>query len=110
MFEFLKRIMPQSMETVSTRDLEGLLSTGKITLLDVRSPQEYRRGHIRQARNLPLDRIGTYHGSKVKTIYVICQSGMRSKRAAHLLKEKGYRVVNVRGGMAAYQGKTIGGK
>lgn len=110
MFEFLKRIMPQSMETVSTRDLEGLLSTGKITLLDVRTAQEYRGGHIRQARNLPLDRIGTYQGPKGEVVYVICQSGMRSKRAAHLLKEKGYRVANVRGGMAAYQGKTIGGK
>ncbi len=88
MFEFLKRIMPQSMETVSTSD----------------------GGHIRQARNLPLDRIWTYQGPKGEVVYVICQSGMRSKRAAHLLKEKGYRVVNVRGGMAAYQGKTIGGK
>ena len=110
MFEFLKRILPQSMETVSTSDLEGLLSAGKITLLDVRSPQEYRRGHIRQARNLPLDRIGTYHGSKVKTIYVICQSGMRSKRASQQLRKMGYDAINVKGGMTTYQGKTIGGK
>ena len=76
MFDFLKRILPQSMETVSTRDLEGLLSAGKITLLDVRSPQEYRGEHIRQARNLPLDQIRTYQGPKGEAVYVICQSGM----------------------------------
>ena len=110
MFDFLKRILPQSMETVSTSDLEGLLSAGKITLLDVRSSQEYRGGHIWQARNLPLDRIRTYQGSKGETIYLICQSGMRSMRASQQLRKMGYDAINVKGGMAAYQGKTIGGK
>ena len=110
MFEFLKRILPQSVQTVSTSDLEYLLSAEKITLLDVRSSQEYRRGHIRQARNLPLDQIGTYHGPKGEAVYVICQSGMRSKRASQQLRKMGYDAINVKGGMAAYQGKTIGGK
>lgn len=44
MFEFLKRILPQPMKTVSTSDLEGLLSEGKITLLDVRSPRNTIEG------------------------------------------------------------------
>lgn len=88
MFELLKRIIPQSMEIVSTRDLEGLLSTGKITLLDVRTAQEYRGGHIRQARNLPLDRIGTYQGPRggrlchlsIRHAKQACRSSIKRKR------------------------------
>lgn len=109
MFDFLKKLLPQSSESVSPNELEEILKDGKVRLLDVRSPQEYRGGHIRQARNFPLDQIQTYKGPKNGKVYAICQSGMRSKRAASILKAKGYEAVNVRGGMSAYQGKRIGG-
>lgn len=103
MFNFLKGI-----PTISTSELSERLSKD-IKLLDVRSPAEYRSGHIAKAVNVPLNKIDTYNG-KEKQVYVICQSGMRSKKAAKVLSKKGYEVTNVRGGMSQWNGKVRGGK
>lgn len=110
MFRFLKKLFSQKIESITTKELEQLLKDKKIRLLDVRSQQEYQGGHIKEARNLPLNRLKSYQDPKSDPIYVICQSGMRSKRAANILSQKGYQVVNVSGGMSAYTGKIIGGK
>ncbi|GAB2323344.1 rhodanese-like domain-containing protein [Alkalibacterium sp. m-11] len=79
-------------------------------IIDVRMPGEYRAGHIPGAKNVPLNRIEGYTGDKDEKVYVICQSGMRSKRAASILKKKGYDVVNIRGGMIQWNGPVRGGK
>ncbi|MGG5370142.1 rhodanese-like domain-containing protein [Enterococcus sp. AZ196] len=98
----------QKTPVISTKDLADKLEQS-ITLLDVRTPEEYRRGHIAKAVNYPLNKINRYQG-KEKEVYVICQSGMRSKQAAKILKEKGYEATNVQGGMNRWQGPTRGGK
>lgn len=81
----------------------------QLVLLDVRQPSEFKAGHIRQAKNVPLNKIEQYQG-KESALYVICQSGMRSRQAAKLLKKKGYDVTNIRGGMNQWAGKVVGGK
>ena len=93
---------------ITTKELENDLS--KKTLLDVRTTTEYRSGHIIGAKNVPLDKITSYVGAKDQPLYVICQSGMRSKKAAAILNKKGYTAINVRGGMNQWTGKTRGGK
>ncbi|MGP6139312.1 MULTISPECIES: rhodanese-like domain-containing protein [unclassified Jeotgalibaca] len=104
MFGLFNRI-----QSISTTQLEQKL-TENIELLDVRTTGEYRSGHIAKAKNVPLDKISTYSGKKEKPVYVICQSGARSQRAASALKKKGYDVTNVRGGMNQWSGKIRGGK
>ena len=94
--------------SISTKELESKLAE-KIVLLDVRTPAEYKSGHIYQAVNKPLDKMNTYQG-KEKEVYVICQSGMRSKKAAKTLKNKGYQVTNVKGGMSQWRGSISRGK
>ncbi|MFV0255712.1 MAG: rhodanese-like domain-containing protein [Erysipelotrichaceae bacterium] len=103
MFSFFSKI-----PSISTQELERKLSE-KIVLLDVRTSAEFKGGHIYQAINKPLDKMNTYNG-KEKKVYVICQSGMRSKKAAKTLKNKGYDVVNVRGGMSQWRGSVKRGK
>lgn len=44
-------------------------------------------GHIKQAKNVPLTEIGRYSGQDSK-VYVICQSGMRSRQATKILNKK----------------------
>lgn len=107
MLELFKKLLPSLGKSITTAELESILAKKKITLLDVRTPKEYRGGHIKEARNFPLQDIHTYKGKKADPIYVICQSGMRSKRAASLLSKEGYDVVNVKGGMMSYKGKII---
>ena len=93
-------------DSISTSELEQKLKE-KIQLLDVRTPSEYRRGHIKGAKNVPLNEIARYTPATNETLYVICHSGVRSKMAAKKLKKKGYDVVNVQGAMSAWTGKVV---
>ena len=90
-------------DSISTGELKAKLKE-PIQLLDVRTPTEFRRGHIQEAKNVPLTEIGSYEPATKETLYVICQSGVRSKIAAKKLKKKGYDVINVRGGMNHWPG------
>ena len=78
-------------------------------LLDVRSPQEYREGHIPGSQNVPLqqlDKVEEVTENKDTVLYVYCHSGARSRQAVSLLKHMGYtNVLNI-GGIAAYSGKV----
>ena len=64
----------------------------KAYIIDVRSPQEYRDGHIQQAVNIPLELIAK-NIDKIKKmdkpIITCCQTGGRSRRAKNILKRNG---------------------
>ncbi|QUE86932.1 rhodanese-like domain-containing protein [Exiguobacterium alkaliphilum] len=98
-----------SVKTVSTDELKLKIAEERnIQLLDVREPQEYRGGHIKQAKNVPLSGFGNanaqYPKQKDRPVYVICQSGMRSQRAAVMLQNAGYTdVYSVKGGMSFWR-------
>jgi len=93
-------------DSISTIELENKLKTN-IQLIDVRTPGEFRRGHIKNAKNIPLSEINQFSPLTDKKVYVICQSGARSKLAAKKLKKRGFDVVNVQGGMHAWRGKIV---
>lgn len=83
-------------------------STGAI-LLDVRTPQEYREGHIPGSKNVPLqtiDKVVAVAKDKDTVLYVYCHSGVRSRQATGILQHMGYSNVNNIGGIAAYSGKV----
>ena len=92
--------------TISTTGLKGKLNEKGTQLIDVRTPGEFKGRHITQFQNIPLDQLPAKL-SKLdpqKETYVICQSGMRSSRAAGILKKAGFtNVINVRGGMSQWQ-------
>ena len=93
-------------DSISTLELEEKLKT-QIQLIDVRTPGEFRKGHIKNAKNIPLNEIGNFTPIADKKIYVICHSGARSKLAAKKLKKREFDVVNVQGGMHAWRGKIV---
>lgn len=97
----------KSIPTISTKELANKLPE-KPQIIDVREPNEFVSGHIPGAKNVPLGKIGSY--TPKGKVYVICQSGGRSKNAAKTLEAKGFDVVNVSGGMSAWSGATRGGK
>ena len=76
-------------------------------LIDVRETSEYASGHIKGSRNIPLGQISSFTAPKGVRFALICQSGMRSRRAYKILKKKGLDVVNVNGGMMAWKGKMV---
>ena len=83
--------------------------TSGALLLDVRTPEEYRSGHIPESKNIPLQTIDTVESiaaNKDTALYVYCLSGARSRQAVGMLKQMGYTNVNNIGGIAAYSGKV----
>ena len=73
-------------------------------LLDVRTPQEYREGHIPNSVNLPLQALGgggPVPVGKDAPLFVYCHSGARSRQAVNLLERMGYARAKNIGGMAA---------
>jgi phage shock protein E len=66
-------------------------------VIDVRTPTEYKAGHIQQAVNISLDQIAN-NAEKIKKIgkpvITCCQSGGRSGSARRILKRKGIEVYN----------------
>ena len=89
------------------RGLEQYEKTPGAVLLDVRTPEEYAGGHLAGSRNLPLQRITQVEDEipELETpIFVYCQSGARSRRAAAFLEKVGYTNVQNIGGLADYKG------
>jgi rhodanese-related sulfurtransferase len=99
----------QVIETVDVKTFKELLNTqqGKVVLLDVRTPEEYKQGHIENAKNI--DVLQNDFAQKVERldkntpVFVYCRSGHRSMKAAQILKEKGFKkVYNLDGGYIAW--------
>ena len=81
---------------------------GKIDLINVRTPIEFREVHVEFARNIPLDQLDpagvmqARGGSADDPLYVVCRSGSRGEQAAEQFRRAGFtNVVNVEGGTLA---------
>lgn len=85
-------------------------TTNGAVLLDVRTAEEYRNGHIDGSINLPLDRIHQIENiikDKSTPLYVYCYSGSRSGQAVSCLKRIGYTNAANIGGINSYHGKVV---
>ncbi|MDH6367836.1 MULTISPECIES: rhodanese-like domain-containing protein [unclassified Breznakia] len=94
-------------KSISTSELATKIQEQKdIEIIDVREKDEFKGGHIKEAKNIPLSNFDV-NKIKKQPLYVICQSGMRSKQAYKHLSNLGYDVTNVSGGMNAWKGKVV---
>jgi len=87
---------------------EYAASPGAI-LLDVRTAEEYKSGHIPDSKNVPLqniEKIASVTENKDTALFVYCHSGARSRQAASMLQHMGYTNVNDIGGIASYAGNV----
>lgn len=90
-------------DEVTIEQLKQAQVTGA-TVVDVREPDEYVGGHVSGARSLPLGDLPARMQElpKDQTVYLVCQGGGRSGRAADLLGAAGYDVRSVAGGTTAW--------
>ncbi len=100
--------------TVSTQDKIVQISVNEaykrinqpnVQFIDVRSEAEFVAGHAVKVINFPLDKIENDSGKldKSKPVYIICQTGRRSQKAAEILEKQGFNeLYNVTGGTSAW--------
>ena len=96
--------------------VDELIKSGKYTVIDVRTKEEYDAGHIKGALNFDYynddfeEKIESQLKDKNKPYILYCRSGMRSLYSAEILEELGYtNVTNMKGGFLAWQsaGKPV---
>jgi rhodanese-related sulfurtransferase len=83
---------------------EMLARSPRPFLLDVRTPEEYKQGHISGAELIPLQDLSAKMSRipKDREVICVCASGSRSSAAARQLSSQGYTVSNLRGGMGRW--------
>ena len=90
MFDFLSKLFgPKA-------DFKALVQQGAI-ILDVRTPEEFRDGHIKGSLNIPVQVIQGKIADlkkKGKPIIAVCRSGARSGTAVGMLKDAGIEAYN----------------
>lgn len=98
---------------LTTEELRGKIAAGEnVNLVDIREPDEWQDGHIKEARSIPLsellERVHELYrdGQDDQEVVLICRSGGRTSRACEYLTVHGYSVVNVLGGMLSWQGEV----
>jgi phage shock protein E len=77
-------------------DLAPIIAGGA-KIIDVRSPQEFKSGHVKGSINIPLDRIRAEVPALKKAgkpVVLCCASGMRSGNATSILTEAGIEAYN----------------
>ena len=93
------------MKEISFDEFYQLYQNEQLSLVDVREAEEFETLHLEGAQNLPLSQLADTYDQLDKDLlyYVICKSGMRSARACQFLAEQGYDVINVQGGVTAFE-------
>ncbi|MBK8092781.1 MAG: rhodanese-like domain-containing protein [Verrucomicrobiaceae bacterium] len=92
---------------VQAAEAAKLISDGKITVLDVRTADEFGEGHIKGAKNIDIfaDDFAAQLGKldKTKPVLVHCQSGGRSTRSLETFEQLGFKdVTHLDGGFAGW--------
>ena len=74
-------------------------------IIDIRSREEYNKGHLEQAICIPFQELVLYpkkYLNKDNSYKLYCNSGKKSKRLVEYLKGLGYKATNIEGGYLEY--------
>ena len=98
----------QSYENTDVKGFAQLMENADVVLLDVRTEEEFKEGHIEGALNIDQGQEGFVDKVKAalstdKTIAIYCRSGRRSANAAEKLAAVGYKCINLKGGIIAWK-------
>jgi rhodanese-related sulfurtransferase/putative effector of murein hydrolase LrgA (UPF0299 family) len=104
MYEGLMRLLGKWHLPLTTKEAMDHLSSGAL-LVDVRGPDEFSRGHLSNARNIPLDDLEHHTEvlTQVEAVLLYCASGTRSQIAKQKLHAMGLKQAHDMGAMKAYE-------
>lgn len=103
----------QEIRVISPQEVQEAVSNkGTHQLIDVRTVEEFREGHLKNAQNICVtddDFIANIEKlDKEKPVYLYCRSGKRSARAAAILKDLGFKeIYDMDGGYINWQSQRL---
>ena len=91
-------------QEIEPRAAHTLLDSGEAVALDVREPAEWQEAHIPDALHIPLGELAARlhelpHGRR---LVAVCRSGSRSGMVVEALRQRGYDIVNLAGGLVSW--------
>jgi rhodanese-related sulfurtransferase len=96
----------QGVTEMTPQEAKPAVEAAYAQFIDVRTPEEYKAGHAERTKNIPLDELAQNLDKleKNEPVYLICQTGMRSMKAAQMMNEAGFpQTVSIAGGTTAWQ-------
>lgn len=97
------KMSSNSINTISVDEVKSLVDSfndqENLVIIDVRTNEEYKEGHIKNSINIPVDNIEKINYRKDTKIVLYCRSGNRSNQAALKLKSLGYENIYDMGGI-----------
>ena len=97
------KMSSNSINTISVDEVKSLVDSfndqDNLVIIDVRTNEEYKEGHIKNSINIPVDNIEKINYRKDTKIVLYCRSGNRSNQAALKLKSLGYENIYDMGGI-----------
>jgi len=98
-------------KVLSTTEFKEQIVDNKVVLIDVRTPQEFKEGTIKNSKNIDFfdPKFETYFATfnKEEPIYLFCRSGGRSNKAAQKLEALGFKeIYDLNGGFMGWKGKN----
>ena len=102
----------QNFENTDVQGFAELIADTNVVVLDVRTAAEFAEGHIQGAILIDQGQSDFVEKAQAilsidKKIAIYCRSGRRSANAAGKLADAGYKCVNLKGGIIAWQGANM---
>lgn len=99
-------------QSISMPEFEQKRKKENLYVIDVREDDEFEDGHVPGAIHMALGELESRLGELEKDMeyHMMCYSGSRSAMASRFLAQKGYKAVNVMGGMSSYGGDLSYGR
>ena len=97
----------EGIKVIEAEEYKHLIDKNDVQLVDVRTPKEYKEGHLEGAENIDFfsDDFLTHfeHLNEEEPVYIYCRSGNRSARASKMLSEAGFKqIIDLKGGYKAW--------
>lgn len=106
------KTVAEEIKVLPPQEFHDAVVNKDVQLLDVRTPEEFAEGHLKDAENINVledDFISEVEKlDPEKPIYVYCRSGKRSAKAAQILKEKGFKEIrDLQGGFLEWEAQGL---
>lgn len=96
-------------ESISVHQLTAQVNSANAVVIDLRDSKEFREGHIVEAINIPFAKIAERMNEldKARPIVLVDKIGQHSAAAGRQLKQAGFQVNRLQGGMSEWTGSSL---